>query len=546
MERTVATSDGMNRLNAVIAALAQLKPSLQPSTLRTYLEYGLERMQGIEEEHYVFLAECAQLAASNVQDVRLQDLEKQVRDADGADERSWGATVAAIALNVAIQIAVLATLEGAGALGSAGAGQRALSETIGTTVRNLRASQSDLGKLQDDAAEAQSAINYLLSIKAKDKLASRTTQTVKISSGGETRTVRRDSIEDWLAVIEELVARREDALSKAQLSQLVESGKAADLSRVLQAFDSGWVAGDSGAIDKYWADWREFVGGERGNLLMGPLQTTFEQVSAEWRRARGDTESADPFLGSTVTGHFFTWTSQERLRIQEQYSNFRVAVRYAPDDDMTSGSDLVKFLAYLVAEQLPKWQSLRLAAYAARPWIVSGFEAAFWREYLAANGMLVVEHDVSYNGVFDYVPPYRGDIRFGHLMKEDAPVGHPTAKADFFHGVATMTEMQADYLFRRYAKRWIDAMSDPSSVTQFEYKPENYANATAEVFGFLPNVARVRRINQMRVIVILYFLSLDAFEPDERLKPLLGISESLGSKDGSMRGTIGIPPGPPT
>jgi hypothetical protein len=71
-------SAAIAQFNALMAGIEALSADSRVPALREYLERGIERLETIERVYYEYLAECAQLAAANVQDVRLFDLEQRV------------------------------------------------------------------------------------------------------------------------------------------------------------------------------------------------------------------------------------------------------------------------------------------------------------------------------------------------------------------------------------------------------------------------------------------------------------------------------------
>jgi hypothetical protein len=511
------------RLNAFFAGINQLSAEARAPAVREYLERGLERLQAIEQQHYAFLAECALLAADNVQDVRLFDLERRVQALENPDS-DWGELLLGVALNVALQVAVLVALEAAAALAIALIGRSGAAKVM----RDAAASYDPVTLLTETRTSYQQSISKRRWAESADHkldriaydLAQGTVEPggfkIDIAPAGKS-PLTVQNMADWTSAKAQVAALRDALNAEVQIGR---RAMAQNNSRAQGAYaytlSLADAAGDD-AINAWSKDWRDFIGGERGGLLLTPAYTLFDKVRADL--AKVDIQAQRPRLpiSSEIAGRLLAWASQKQLEVADDYAAWRLHVRYSSDADLKQDTRCAA-LAQLVTEALPRLEVQRGLNQAARSVIVTGFEAAYWLEILRANGYLEVVPNTAVTHAGWHLP---GDIVDGRVLtKKTADLkgrdGSPRGtqwQADLYVGVGLMTEVQATYLFHRYAKAWYAV---PANVTAaklpFVYEEANYASLVAEQpklwEGLLWSTEHTLRLNQMKLMVVLYFIAL--------------------------------------
>jgi hypothetical protein len=528
---------GNQRLNATIAALLEFDTSLQAPMLKQYIEHGLDRLQALEEEHYTFLSECAMLAANNMQDIRLRDLEQRVTDIETPPPETWGETLLGIVTDIAIQMAVLATLETGAGLVIAFLGKRAVGNALraaatswkpNTAKQELLRSYDSLRNSKKIAENASQALEQILEKIVGGKVHDKGFEVT--IDFGQTRTI--NNMNDWNNVAWELGVKEADLDTKLYLAKKAMSE---NNERVLDAYKSG-----DEAIQKYSHEWRDFIGGERGNLLITPTYTLISKVITNVANA-GSGTGATPFLSSSVTGGFLKYASFMRLQIAEAYSSMRSYVRYASDSALKTDEQIMA-LAQLIATALPSFNMHRLIAQAVRLHIVMGFEGMYWFEYFKANGALEIQPNVTWVGgskeeVGTFIDGFIIKARGGSispnlniplsLFEARTQMWATSYSADFYCGVTIISELQAEYLYHRFAKPYFRGEQNEAAANlPFTYEEENYKYLSAEQpelwKGHLTSVERKQRLNEMRLMVIIFFNNFRNRTPDERMNDFIG------------------------
>ena len=536
---TPFSPDARRRLNAFFAGINELPGELRAPAVREYLERGLARMRAIEEQHYRYLAECALLAANNVQDVRLYDLERRVDRLENPSA-GWGEVFLAVALNVAVTIAALAAWELAVAAALAMAGRVVAFQAARSAVRGYlpSAAKQDLLMSFDRTAQRLGAIDQ-----ARQDLAliSGPLSRGEVPDGGwaistfadGSSPLRVRTLQEWDQASRLVALQRTNTQAELQvLNRALPLNNAAAARALQKALADSGAAGDA-AVAAWSAQWREFIGGERGGLALDPVTAVLEQAHRELQRAAG-ADAALPRLPITseIAGRFLDWTRENELQAADDYELWQSHVRHTIDADLKKDLRCAA-VAQIVTQTLPELEAQRGLAAAARAIIVVGFEAAFWLEILRGNGYLAVREGVRELVASGAKP---GAYAHGFLLRTDlgAPsdplfagfTGFRVFEADHYVGVALMTEFQATYLFHRFAKAWFAAPEHVAAAKlPFAYDAARYAALIAEDprlwEGQLSAGEREQRLDEMKLLVIRYFTALQQTALEPRLAPFL-------------------------
>jgi hypothetical protein len=558
------------RLNALLAGIAALDSSLQLPVLRQQLEYGLERLQALEQEHYTFLGECAQLAAENVQDIRVRDLEQRLTALENPPEATWGETFLAVVTNIAMQIIVLVAVEALAVVVIAftakvvalGAIRSAATKFVpSTTKQELIHSLDSLANSKKVADLAPYALEEIAENVRRGEIPD-AGYTILVDAN-KTRVVK--SIDDWHSVSDEVLKRRMELADEFILAKHAVAQNDTD---VLKAYaDAKTNAGDA-AIKKYSSAWRDWVGGEQGGLALTPGYTLLEklkQVIEDGSRASDETRHT--FLTSTVSGRFLSYASNMRLQVAEEYAALRLHVRYTTDSALKNDQQIAN-LAYMITASLPHFESYRRIAQIVRPWLVTGFEVYYWLDFMRVNGCLderggpKIQAGVNYQAGPHHKP---GDYIDGFVILGYAgdPPPEPVLdveglgagtrhwltlyKADLYSGVAVISELQAEYLYHRFAKTYFSNQTNLAAAhLPFVYAETNYQHLSAEQprlwEGHLTSEERTHRLNEMRLLVIMFFALLPTLNPNPKLDEFLGEGTSLSVQNFLAGGSFGITP----
>ena len=555
------------RLNALLAGIATLDSSLQLSVLRQQLEYGLERLQALEQEHYTFLGECAQLAAENVQDIRVRDLEQRLTALENPHEATWGETLLAVVTNIAMQVIVLVAVEALATMVIAFTAKVvALAAIRGAATKFVPSTaKQELVHTLDSLANSKKVAD--LAPYALEEIAENVRRgeipdagyTILVDAN-KTRVVK--SIDDWHSVSDEVLKRR---MELADEFSLAKHAIALNDKRVLDAYEDAKTNAGDAAIKKYSNVWGDWIGGEQGGLALTPgymLLEKTKQVIEDGSRVSDETRYT--FLTSTVSGRFLSYASNMRLQVAEEYAALRLHVRYTADSALKNDQQIAN-LAYMITASLPHFESYRRIAQVVRPWLVTGFEVYYWLDFMRVNGCLdergpKVQAGVNYQGgpyhkAGDYIDGfviigYAGDPPPEPVLDVEG-LGAGTRhwltlyKADLFCGVAVISDLQAEYLYHRFAKTYFSNQSNLAAAhLPFTYAETNYQHLSAEQprlwEGHLTSEERAKRLNEMRLLVIKFFAILPTLSPNPKLDEFLGEGTALNVQNFLSGGSFGI------
>ncbi len=537
------------RLNALIAALNELDQDMQVPALRQYLEYGLDRMEGLEDAFYAFLADCAKFAAENLQDIRLLDIERRLGEIEHPEAPPFGQVLLSAALEFAVQSLTLSAAEGLANIVLSYMSNRALSvamrsqygdyiaaakgvqkkmDTLKATFKNLKSEESSLHNFQEKLPEI-----YESMILGKIK---------SINLAGPQTIIPLNSPTDVVNVYSNINTRLNDIAAQKILTGNLVRGKLEDAAKINDLVKE-YEGKLNGEAMKRKTGWDDFINGAKGSTyILNPINSILTKTY-EWEQGRNqiDDNVILPYLGSTTTSKFLAWIRTERLVNAEQYSALRQAVRYTAETDVKNNT-LIQNLAWTIIRVLPELDRINTTATVVRPMIVLGFEAAYWREYLQSNGFLDARDSTYIESVASKndseISP--GDFVEGHiigaLLEKRQYFGAPGTDYEyetvFYPGVLGLTELQAELLYNRFAKAFYTKDENKAKLP-FDYDETNYANVCAMpewlYMGFIFNTTRKTRLDEMRLMVVLYFMQVSSdTEIDNDIKFVLGEAKAVG------------------
>jgi hypothetical protein len=255
------------------------------------------------------------------------------------------------------------------------------------------------------------------------------------------------------------------------------------------------------------------------------------------------------------------------MAVREEYEVLRAGLRSRPDETFVDDR-LVQDLTGLVNELAPLRATYQALEDTVRPIIVRGYEVALWWAYLQTNGMLKAVTGEDYK-TYDYDDDIEaGTILEGYVIKKVPPrvvfpergsdPGLPQEyylyEADHYFGVPRLGEECAEYLYETFAKPYF-ALDEHVKELPFEYDPSKYVGVRAQekrVYGgLLPNKERARRIDEMRLMVILFFRKLPTLADPTSTGMIAALGELRGSPPSVAgwlalhpEGTAPLPPNP--
>jgi hypothetical protein len=544
-------------MQAFLAALGELAEADRARLLRAYLEYALEIAQAREEQYFSFLGECALLAADNMQDIRLDDLELRVSRIENPPPKEWGEVVTDVAVGFALQFFIWIALEGVAAGVIAVVAWKEVSAATRAARAALTAARSGEQKnLESLLVGLQQEKKNLKLLQRGGYQASTQRGGWRIQGEGSERgrydfQIPTNAADPTTGAVnpEYLRDQLNGLTAKIAIAQAATRRSSVATSKALATYDAAIANGPaSRALSRSaWGGfWRDNIGNEKGGIVVSLTQTAVNDSlsAAGGMLTDPPAQGNEPFLSSEVTGRYLNWTCAQRQDIAEEYANLRLLLRSTSDSDLIEGDALIMHIACLGTEVLEGWRELQMRPLAARGAVVKGMEAAFWHEYLLANGILVAipKEELS---VRDR-SWMQGSFVAGHLVLdvlEDDPrihyetniPGNSRYRTEYYPGASHIPDQLARTLFLRFAKPFYDNKDNASALLPFKYEPANYIDIQVppqdDAWGF-PVPGSLRHIYEMRYMVIRFFMQLRGDNVDPalkgRLKNLTGMDAVLG------------------
>lgn len=547
-------------LNTFLAALAELEEAERVRFCRAYLEYGLDLLEANELEHFRFLGECALLAVDNMQDVRLENVELRVQALEQPPEKPWGEVLTEVMLGLALSLAALAVAEATAAAVISVAGYRAMLAAKSAAQAQVVLARSGNAKvrklLEETVAEHAEAkrVAERLELMTKGGYVSRPARRggwlIEPGWGGDAPFHLPQDALQWSSRQADpgpFIRKHQELAAKVALAESASGTSAKRVEAALEAFDQALIDGRSAeqALKKEWGkDWRELIGGEQGGVLLS-LTSSVIKGASEGTSVRDAPPGPDrPFLTSEVAARYLDWVAEERMAVSSSYANMRFVLRTTSDADIVAGDDYIRYLAFLATEVTASWEAVRQDAQSERSLFVEAFEATFWREYLSANGLLAVHPVAEYSSRESWLEP--GTVVGGHLILgklDDDPAshfatnvpGHTRYRSWHLPGAMRLDARLAGVLYHRFAGPHFAVSENASTLMPFKHEPSVYANVAippADGFWGFPDPEAVRRINEMRHMVIRFFADEDALRPPDHLVEAAARLGFLGSVAG--------------
>lgn len=530
-------------LDALLAALSEMEDAERVRFLRAYLEYGLDLLEANELEHFRFLGECALLAVENMQDVRLENLELRVKGLEQPPTKAWGEVLTDVMLGLAVEVAALVLLEAAAAAVISMAGYRAMLVAKSAAEAELVVARSEstaIGKLLTETVakqdEAQRVVGDLESMARRGGYrtspAKKGGWLVQPYDWGPEFHVPQEALRGAAVNPEPFIAEYQLQSLRVALGQTATVDSRNRVEQALKMLERAQLDGRSrdAAIEAAWGSaWKDFLGAERGGVLLS-LTSSVITGASEARTGQDAPSGPDrPFLTSEVAARYLDWAGVERMAVAQRYANMRFLLRATSDEDIVAGDIYVRYLAYLQTEVTAKWEGVRQKAQAGRSNFVEAYEACFWREYLSANGMLAQDPVGEYSSREKGLPA--GTIVGGHLLtgelednwaihyKTNVP-GNTRYRSFHLPGAMRLDERLAGVLYQRFARPYFADTGHAATLKPFEYEAEAYENVAIppeEGFWGQPDPEAVRRINEMRHMVIQFFIGVEELSSKDQL-----------------------------
>jgi hypothetical protein len=553
-------ASAQRRREALVAAIVKFPDERQPAVLREYIDAELRRLAAMEDAHHAFLGECVLLAVDNMQDARLQFVESRLAKLESPDGPTLADSLNEAAIVFGLSIATVVAVEAAGvglvllfaAEAAAPAARRAVEAADDALVVTMRSNVSSLSKLQVERAlkaEQLRGVTTVLGAFRGGTVASNLWQVGKALMN-PIATAR--TVSDVLSKAFTVAADLEEITAKTLLVHLstVEGMQTSMAART--AYENA-LRGDTGKLP---VRWRNFLDNATGGIVLQPVQTLM-QSAAKSLTSRGTSSGskvADVFLASTPAGRLLSLMRESRIAAQEDYASLRAALRYRPDDGLLE-DPLVAQLLELVTQLTPLRATYQSLQDSVRPLLVRGYEAALWWAYLHTNGMLGFKEGIDFEALDDDHEP--GDVVEGHVIGSKAQavarhgdqIGPPRFRyrADFYAGIPRLTESQAEYLFETFAAPYFSIGHHADVLLIDDFDPANYAGVRAQperlYKGFIANTERTRRIDEMRLMVILFFLRLPELEDPTSSGLLASLGEIRGVQPSARAWLELNPPG---
>ena len=528
---------GRVSLQAVLAGIDQADADRQIPLLRSAIDLALDRAAAAEHVYYDFLAECALLAAQNMQDVRLHDVERRLERLENPE--SPGLTEVVIETAIILGVELIVTLGVPWLAGPAllFVSSRLIAKSSRITAERASHLGSTRQVLRDKVASLKRDLNGA-NFDLTDAV--RRIKAAKFASPYQPLSAEQ--------ILGDTVVAVRDAETALHLAGL-ELDKA---DKVVDAYNQALAMREARLKSDPLSD---FLAGASGHTLKARLgESSGQQVAkllADAAKQAGDssgTLAESPFLSSTVVGGILSRLRELRLEAARGHGYTRLLLHQIDDADFAADA-IAQHIARGAFDAIAPLESALALADIVRPVVVRGFEALLWYEWLSISGALRVDPSTTFDSAFPLEP---GDLHNGYVTTrlvrqpeiqpgEFGPLGLLAAlgtlvtdsgyeyEGDFYHGVRKLSEQQATYLYDTFAAPYF-AVPENASLLPFrdEYDPGRYAEVlsiaprnSAEV---LTNFERARRLDEMRVMVVIFFTN---FVASRRAKASYGVVSDM-------------------
>ncbi|MEZ4425451.1 MAG: hypothetical protein R3E98_18785 [Gemmatimonadota bacterium] len=497
-------ADAREHFRLVLAAIDAAPAGRQIPMLREFFERRIDQMEQAELELYDFIAECATLAAQNMQDVRLATIEDRLDAIEGGASQTVSDFLIDLALMLAVEVAVVVapTVIAGAATGlvsalAFGAHARATlkAQAFRDALRDKRAGMEQLLVMDRAFANLQEGRTRAGDLGLTD---------LDLGMFAPPSRLKYD----------EMVRKQEERL-RPQIEALVgQERQADDLVAMVRSSEYADAVKDSVQqqfvdVRGKWKKMADYAG--TSPVVQVTVGRVSENVATAFQEhvtdAGGSSSGAPPFTTTSALAEALRQLRQLRRQVRYEYSSFRTWIRYADDNILTEDPDLVDgMLAVLAAGN--RADAVDVTRKTVQDSLIVGFEVPLWALWLKRIGALEIgttQSDVmSGNTAYDL-----GDVFKGYLIEEARGgainnVPQTWLEGRPYPGLSKLTPFLAHYLFERFAKYYL---RERPGLVPFPYHEGALSHALSlpetTRWGWAANPTRERRINLMRACVII-------------------------------------------
>lgn len=493
------TQDITELLGALQACLPEWPEDIQVKYLRLFMETGLDELEGAEGDYFDFISSCVHLAGENMQDARLWAVESQV-----AELQNPRVTLEELLLDAAILLA--------GELLVVGGFFYALPALL-VLLRNRSTAKATREVVHSAISVAQLQLPDLRKLRTEKARQ----QTIASDAG---RAALQPGTAQTAAAVE-LLATRGAALREIRRIQDAETHTMVAFNTNLDVAKRALAARDKPA--DLAANWRGFL----DQPLVGTtVSRAAEQLGSEIDEVIGQAVGAGTdqpnlaFESSSVVGGLLASVRRERAEARAQWAQQRLFVRFI-DDTKFRESDQILDLLRRIHSARPELAEIHVLDPSVRSALVNAFELVLWLEWFTYAQMIGVTVDFEFQNEYQL---NAGDIHRGTLVKSvENDLENNTlwnCKGDFYPAVAKLNDELTMYLYGKYARGYF--IRHPGSVPPLirtaapadapdaapTFDPVRYdevARMPRQVAVILTSYDRIRRLDEMRLLVAIYF-----------------------------------------
>lgn len=502
--------EARHHLTVVLSAIDAASSSRQVPMLREFFIRRIDQLELAERDLYDFIAECAQLAAQNMQDVRLATIEDRLDTLESGGQSSWADFVIDLALVMAVEVAIVVAPHLAVGVVSTLVGGLALSKQTRSLAR--------ASKYRAALAERRAKLEPLAEI-------DREYERLRASAGGTLGLpwdpVRADAgnvdLGLWAGPGRRWYERAAGANQELQ-SVLAAERRVDDQIAMLRSSQY------RDKVEKRIYDIHPVLTDKWQKIADHANDTDYVEVSL--RRVGEDlgmafkkyvTDGASD--GTTLPPFTTTSALSEQLRqlrafsreAANEYSSLRAFVHFADDSDLLDDAELHAALVGLIAAANRADEAV-LRRKVMQDALIAGFEIPLWALWLKRTGGLEIgdrrtvhrPHAPGSPEPYDEGDDYAGividAVRGGAINNVPSRFydGHP------YPGRNKLSDHLAHYLFERFAKVYL---RDRPKVVPFDFDEAELSAAPTlpemSPWGIRKNQERLHRFTQLKVCVIL-------------------------------------------
>lgn len=464
--------------------------------IRLLVEQGVDDLEADENEYFDFMAECAMLASENMQDARLQVLEHRVGSLENPPFNLAETLLEGVLILVGELIIVAGAYYAIPALAAAFS-TRMVSREARKIVNNMPNFDEQIGRV------------LKLELKVLDNVQETSKLMKEIDAIGPGRW--GEAVEKWEKIDD---IRRNSAALRSELKigrAAIASGKAEAAERAMNAYEQAAAKWDMNSPVL-----KKFVDGVYGSAILGRMGETLGQDIAAISKSSGGGGEFLAFETSGIVGELLTAIRSKRRTTRQEWGDLRIFVRHLADDEFLDNETVHGLMTLISAARY--WPS-KLAALTVeqRAPFVLAFESVLWRCWFAYSNLL---HTVPFEERDPDGSHYEGETYEGRLVMEhyadDAPDGYGYfMNGDYYLGAASLSEPLAKLLYGKFARSFFSRRPEmvPVPMRALDEKgrfdiaryDELWKMPESNMVG-MKNWERSRRLDEVRVLIIVYFM----------------------------------------